>query len=389
MYDVVVVGCGYAGAVCARVLAEEGNKKVLIIDKRNHIAGNMYDEYDKHGLLVHRYGPHISVMNTETCYSFLSRFTEWKPYEHRVNALILGREVPLPFNFSGLDALFPFEKATELKKILLSEYGENSQVPILDMMKSDLKPIRELADFLYENIFLHYTEKMWGLKPTDIDPSVTARIPVRISYDNRHFVHKYQVMPKDGFTNLFKNMLGHSNITIKLNCDAKQILSLNKNKEVLLNGERFDGTVIYTGAIDELFDYKFGDLPYRSLEFQFDYFNKKYVQETTVLNWPDTRPETRRTEMKHLTQQNHIGTTTITEYPGPYNREAEKFAEPYYPISNNYCNTLYEQYRIEAEQYKKLYMIGRLADYKYYNMEATINRALEVTKRILCNLEEC
>lgn len=374
MYDAIVVGAGYAGSISARKLAEECGAKVLLIDRRNHIAGNMYDEVDKEGVLVHKYGPHIPVMNEEKSYEFLSRFTEWNQYEHSVNAEIEGIEVPLPINFTSLDRLFDKKIAEEMKKKLVEEYGKDAQVPILQMRQSKDKVIQELGEYIFEKVFLHYTMKMWDLRPEEIDPSVTARIPVRLSYDDRHFTHKIQVMPKDGFTKLFENMLDHPNIDVKLEVDSKDILRIDvENKKVFYLGKEFNGQVIYTGALDYLFEYEYGVLPYRALEFEFETHRCDYIQDSPVLNWPDSRPATRRTEMKRLTNQMIEGvTTTITEYPGEYNKDANQWNEPYYPIITDACIELYNRYKSKLEGFDNFHLIGRLADYKYYNMEATI-----------------
>lgn len=384
MYDYVIVGTGYAGAVCARKLAEELDAKILIIDKRENIAGNMFDFYNKDGILVHKFGPHISVMNEKKTFDFLSRFTEWIPYHHTVKAEVDGIQVPLPFNLTSIDLLFDVEKAILLKTKLINAYGFDSNIPILELKTSTDDEIKKLADYIYEKIFVHYTMKMWGLSPDEIDPSVTARIPIRVSYDNKHFLHKYQVMPKEGFTKLFEKMLDHPNITIKLNTNSMDLLKLGKKNEILFNGEKFNGKIVYTGALDELFSYKYGTLPYRSLEFEFKTYEKDYIQESTVLNWPDDRPATRRTEMKRLTGQKLDGkTTTIVEYPGAYNKDAEQFCEPYYPIVADEYISQYEKYMNEIKNYPQIYTVGRLADYKYYNMEATILRALEVADKII------
>lgn len=380
MDDVIVVGAGYAGAVCARRIAEELGKRVLLIEKRSHIAGNMYDAYDAHGILVHQYGPHISVMNEERVFRFLSRFTEWVPYHHTVRAEIDGRKVPLPFNLTSIDLLFPVEEAVALKEKLTAAYGFDANIPILELRRSQDAEVQKLAEYIYEKVFVHYTMKMWGLSPDEIDPAVTARIPVRISYDNKHFLHKYQVMPKDGFTKLFEKLLNHPNITVQLNTDARKVLALEeKNHTVLYQGQRFEGTVVYTGAIDVLLKERYGALPYRSLEFQQETYDKDYMQEETVLNWPDERRATRRTEMKRLTGQKLEGKTTLlTEYPGTYRQGSDRFGEPYYPINREENSLLYEQYAAELSKYRQVLPVGRLADYKYYNMEAVILRAFEV-----------
>lgn len=385
MYDVIIIGCGFAGAISARRIAEECNKKVLIIDRRNHIAGNMYEEKDSQGVIIHKYGPHISVLNEDKSYEFLSRFTEWTSYEHRVNAEIDGQEVPLPINFTGIDKLFNEEEAQNIKIKLITAYGENAQVPILEMKKSNDEIIRAFAEFVFEKVFLHYTMKMWDLTPEEIDPSVTARIPVRLSYDDRHFTHRIQVMPRHGFTKLFENMLDHPNIRVQLGVDSKDILKVDsKENKVYYNDKEFKGTVIYTGALDYLFDYEYGVLPYRSLEFVFEQHDKEYVQDTPVLNWPDDRSATRRTEMKRLVNQYVKSvTTTITEYPGAYNKDADKWNEPYYPIITEECINMYNKYKCKLDGMQNFYLMGRLADYKYYNMEATVLRTLEMSDIII------
>lgn len=383
-HDFIVIGAGYAGSICAREIAEKQNKRVLLIDKRNHIAGNMYDQFNEDGILIHKYGPHISVMNDHRVFDYLSRFTQWIPYLHTVKAEIDGVEVPLPFNFTAIDYLFPVYQAIEIKDALIQAYGQGANVPILELRKSPNPVIRKLAEYVYEKVFVHYTMKMWGLGPEEIDPSVTARIPVRLSYDNKHFLHKYQVMPKHGFTKLFENMLDHPNITLQLGVQAGNVIRLDTDSQsVLYEGEKYTGGIVYTGALDQFFDYDLGVLPYRSLEFEFNTYPETHIQDSSVLNWPDGRPATRRTEMKRLTRQNLPGvTTTITEYPGAYDKDGDRFHEPYYPIVHEDCIRLYQNYKKRLEPFKNIWLVGRLADYKYYNMEATILRALDVAGQI-------
>lgn len=387
MYDYIVVGAGYAGAVCARRLAEELDARVLVIDKRAHIAGNMYDYYNADGILVHKYGPHISVMNEKKTFDFLSRFTEWMPYHHTVKVEIDGQQVPLPINLTSIDLLFHTEAAIGIKEKLVSAYGFGANIPILELLKSEDADLRGLADYIYEKVFVHYTMKMWGLSPDEIDPSVTARIPVRLSYDNRHFLHRYQVMPKYGFTRLFEKMLEHPKVTVWLNTNASKVLRLGENGLVEFQGQVYDGKIVYTGALDELFDYKHGALPYRSLAFEFETLAVDYVQESTVLNWPDDRPATRRTEMKRLTgQKKHGVTTMVTEYPGGYDKSSDRFCEPYYPIVQERCMAQHGKYLEELGKYKQIQPVGRLADYKYYNMEAAILRAFDVSENIISDV---
>ncbi len=382
MDNYIVVGCGFAGAVLGRLIAEELDEKVTICDKRPHIAGNMYDYYDKAGVLVHKYGPHILVINHKECFDFLSRFTAWTYYEHRVDAEVCGVQVPLPINFTSINKLFPVEKAQTIIQALTTQYGENSLVRILDMKESDNPIIKEFADFVYRHVFVDYTMKMWGLSPTEISPEVTGRIPVRLSYDSRHFLQKYQYMPQDGYTKLFEKMLDHPNIHVELGVNACDHITLD-NGCVLWDEQPYRGKVIYTGSIDELLDYRYGVLPYRSLSFTLETWNKDYVQEPPVLNWPDSRPQTRRTEMKRLTQQQIEGvTTTLTETPGQYVKEDTRFGEPYYPIVSDECKKLYQTYTDDLEKYSQIILAGRLAEYKYYNMEATIVNAFRIFQKL-------
>jgi UDP-galactopyranose mutase len=379
-YDIIIVGCGYAGSVCARLLAEKSNKRILLLDRRSTIAGNMYDYKNESGILVHKYGPHIPAMNDKNVYDFLSRFTEWTSYEHHVLAEIDGVEIPLPVNFTSIEKLFPSEKARKIKRLLTDKYGADAQVPILTLRKDTDADIKEFAEYIYRKVFYHYTLKMWGKDPDEMDPAVTGRIPVRLSHDDRHFLHAYQVMPKNGYTELFINLLDHPNIEIALDTDALDILKPDFDRHTLLYKNRaFDGHVIYTGAIDELFGFAHGPLPYRSLRFEARTFQEDYVQHSPVLNWPDSRPATRRTEMKRLTGQ-HIAnvTTTITEYPGAYNTKDEHYGEPYYPIIDSENQHLYEKYKNLLADFANISIVGRLAEYKYYNMEAVILAAFEL-----------
>ena len=374
----IVVGAGYAGAIAARFIAENFDEKVTLIEKRDHVAGNMFDYINNDGIIVHRYGPHISVMKNEKVFNYLSRFTEWIPYEHRVNALINNKEVPLPINFNSILKLYDNDTAKKLIGMLIEEYGANQLVPILMLKSHRNLALSSFGNDIYEKVFLHYTIKMWGKSPDEIDPAVTGRIPIRLSFDNRHFLHPYQVMPKRGFTSLFNNMLNHPNIEVRLNTDATKIIRIDLEKKcILLNEKEYRGIMVYTGALDTLFNYCYGQLPYRSLKFVFETFAQTDIQNTAVLNWPDRRPETRRTEMKKLTGQKCDGkTTTITEIPGAYDISSKDFSEPLYPIISEEYQKLYNKYRMLAEQIPCFYPIGRLADYKYYNMEDTVLRTL-------------
>ncbi|KUK76953.1 MAG: hypothetical protein XD93_0626 [candidate division WS6 bacterium 34_10] len=377
MYDVIVVGSGYAGSIMARKFADIG-KKVLVLERRNHIGGNMYDEKDKNGILVHKYGPHIAYMNIWRTYDFLSQYTEFVPYQHHVNAEIDGVEVPLPFNLNSIDKLFELKKALKLKEMLIKEFGMDKKVPILELRKSKKKEIRDLAEYIYEKVFLDYTTKMWGKGPEELDPAITGRVPVHVSYDDRHFTQLIQVMPKHGYTEIFKKMLNHKNIEIELNVEALGRIKLD-NWKILYKGKEFKGTLIFTGAIDELMNEKYGKLPYRSLYFEHKTYKVDRLQSVAVINWPDKRSATRRTENKLLVCQPNVPnvTSTITEYPGEYNKKDKKWNDPYYPIIEKENIKKVGKYFKEAEKYKNLVLIGRLAEYKYYNMEAVILATLD------------
>ena len=272
MYDCIVIGAGIAGAAFARKLAEEAGKKVLVIERRSHIGGNCYDVPDEYGILIHEYGPHIFHTGLEEVYEYLSRFTEWYPFGHEVVAKVGDKLIPVPFNLNTLHMVYEKEKADLLEKKLIEAYGEGSRVPIMKLRENDDPDIREIAQYVYENVFLKYTMKQWGQKPEEISPEVTGRVPVLISYDNRYFQDKYQGVPKDGFTPMFEHMLDHENIEVVLDTDCRDVLKFTGN-EILFEGKPFAGDVIYTGALDELFDCKFGRLPYRSLDFHFEHYD--------------------------------------------------------------------------------------------------------------------
>ena len=261
-----------SGATVANKLANQG-KKVRVIEKRNHIGGNCYDCNDEYGILVHLYGPHIFHTNSDEVFEYLSQFTKWYDYSHEVVGNVYGKIIPIPFNLNTLNIVFGEEKGNDLKKKLVDNYGMNARVPILELQKNEDEGIKEIAEYVYENIFLKYTMKQWNQKPEEVDKSVTARVPVLVSYDNRYFQDKYQGMPLEGYTKIFDNMLDHPNITVELGKDAKEVISFDfDHYKILVDGQVFDGEVVFTGAIDELFDCKLGRLPYRSLEFKFEHY---------------------------------------------------------------------------------------------------------------------
>ncbi len=383
-YDVLIVGAGFAGSTAARILAEQGNK-ILLIEKRPHIGGNMYDFTSKTGVTVHKYGPHIYHTNSDAVHRFLSRFTEWWNYSHEVVGWVDEKFVVIPFNLNSLEITFP--NYSELRELLIGDFGMEQKVPILEMMNHSKQSIREIADYIYRKIFLYYTLKQWGISPEEIDPSVTGRVPVYISYDNRYFRDKYQGLPKDGFINLFTKMLDHENIVIKTGVDAKNIIAIDPlENRVEFRGEIQAKQVIYTGAIDELFNYRYGTLPYRSLHFQFEDLEKSEGPELPkgTVNFPgppEIYPYTRVTDFWHFsTNKPKYGTTIVKEFPGAYNIHSQQFNSPYYPVINEHCIKIYNQYQQEAQSVKNLHLLGRLAEYKYYNMDSVIERTITYIK---------
>ena len=381
-YDVIVIGCGFAGATIAERLATQESKKVLIIEKRNHIGGNMYDYIDENGIITHQYGPHLFHTNIDKVYEYVTSFGDWFTYEHRVLGKVKGKLVPIPFNLTSIEKSFSKEKSEKLKKVLSKEFGKDKKIPILELRKHSDKDVNELAEFIYENVFLYYTMKQWGQKPEEIDPSVTNRVPVYISKDDRYFQDKYQIMPKEGYTKIFEKMIGNKNIDIMLSTNASEIIKFDSNK-ILVNNKEYKGLVIYTGAIDELFNYKYGELPYRSLKFEFETKNLEFFQSVGTVNYPTKEDKfTRITEYKHMTSPNCKSkkTTIMREYPCSYNKDSH--LTPYYPINNDTNNKLYNEYVKETSKYKNLYLLGRLAQYKYYNMDLIINEALDLYEKL-------
>jgi UDP-galactopyranose mutase len=382
-YDILVAGAGYAGAVAARALAEKG-KKVLVLERRDHIGGNAYDCPDESGVLIHKYGPHIFHTNDKRVFDFLSRFTGWRRYQHRVIAniprdnpeVVPARKktdgrffFPVPFNLDSLKNAFGMEEGARLGQKLLDAYPAQSQVTILELRRNPDPEIAAIADYVYGHVFVRYTMKQWGQTPEEIDPNTTARVPVRLSQDDRYFQDAYQGMPLEGYTRMFERMLDHPNIEVRLGVDARPIL-----KEARV-------PVIYTGQVDELFNFQFGPLPYRTLDFRFETLSQDCFQTHATVNYTVDEDFTRITEFKHLTGQVLPGVTTIVkEYSRAYAGAEGEI--PYYAIINPENNALYARYRAEADKQPNLYLLGRLAEYKYYNMDAIAGRALELADRL-------
>ena len=388
-YDALVVGAGYAGAVSARRLAEDGDKTVLVLERRDHVGGNAYDCLDEHGVLIHKYGPHIFHTNDRRVFDYLSRFTAWRDYQHRVVANIPDEngephrrlQYPVPFNLTSLETAFGEAEGRRLGDKLIAAYGAEKKVTILELRQNPDPEISAIADYVYAHVFVRYTMKQWGQTPEEIDPNTTARVPVFLSWDDRYFQDTYQGMPLNGYTPLFEKMLDHPNITVELGTDALARLELADGK-VKLDGEEFHGPVIYTGQADELFGFCFGPLPYRTLDFGFETLERDFFQTHGTVNYTVDQDYTRITEFKRLTGQDLPGVTTIMkEYSKAYTGAEGQI--PYYAIINPANNALYGKYAERAAQYPNLRLLGRLAEYKYYNMDAIAARALALTDELL------
>ena len=373
MFDIVIVGAGLAGSVLAERLAKSG-KKVLIIERRKHIAGNCYDEVDSSGILIHKYGPHLFHTDDANIWAYLSQFTEWTLYHHRVKAVIDGKPVPLPFNLNTLHEVFPSSLADKLEAALLRSFEYGKRVPILELKNSADADLQFLADYVYEKVFLHYTEKQWGLPPDKISEAVTARVPILIGRDDGYFSDRFQAVPKFGYAKLVANMLDHKNIKLLLNTDSKEVMELS-GEYVRLFRKRFKGRLIYTGQLDELFDKKFGELPYRSLDMKFETLEAEKFQAAPVVNYPNNYDFTRITEFKQIHPKQSTRTTILKEYPQAY---VAGVNEPYYPLFTDEARATYEKYSAELAAFKNVTAVGQLAEYRYYDMDDVVKRALEV-----------
>lgn len=372
----IVVGCGFSGAVIANLIADKLNQKVIIIDKKNHIAGNSYDYRDKNNIMIHKYGSHIFHTNNEKVWSFLKRFSDFNNYIHKVDVVIDGKKVQIPFNFNTLYQLFSETTAKKIKEKLLEKYNYGAKIPILEFQKQNDEDLKFLAKYVYEKIFLNYTIKQWELKPNEIDKTITSRVPLCLDNDNRYFQDKYQGIPINGYTNLIEKIINHPNIKVVLNSDYKNFKK--QNSELIKNSRIF-----YTGSIDEFFDYEYGMLPYRSLKFEFEEHNKEFYQSCACINYPNDFSFTRIHEFKYYLGDKSNKTIIAKEYPQKFKFEEN---ERYYPIINEENIKLYNKYLKKAENFKNIYFLGRLGDYKYYNMDLAVLRAIELFEAIKFNV---
>ena len=360
MFDYLVVGAGFAGSVLAERLARGSGKRVLICDQRAHIGGNAYDEYDAAGVLVHRYGPHIFHTNSAEVFNYLSRFTAWRAYEHRVLASVDGQLLPMPINLDTINRLYGLKLDSAGVTDFLASVAEKRAA----IRTSEDVVLSQVGRDLYHKFFRGYTRKQWGVDPSELDAQVAARIPVRTNRDDRYFTDEFQAMPRRGFTRLFENLLDHPNISILLNTDYREIADEIPYRQM-----------IYTGPIDEFFDLRFGKLPYRSLQFQHETHDRARFQSAAVVNYPNEHDYTRITEFKYLTGQEHRQTSVVYEFP-------KADGDPYYPIPRAANAAIYKQYRALAEATPDVRFVGRLATYRYYNMDQVIAQALTVYKKI-------
>ncbi len=360
MYDWLIVGAGFAGSVLAERLASQRNERVLVIDRRAHIGGNAYDRHNDCGLLIHQYGPHIFHTNSKQVFDYLSQFTDWRSYEHRVLAEVDGQLLPIPINLDTVNKLYALDLTSEELEDWFAVRAEK----VDDIRTSEDVVVSKVGRELYEKFFRGYTRKQWGLDPSELDKSVTARVPTRTNRDDRYFGDEYQFMPKCGYTRMFERMLDHPNINIMVQTDYRRVKDAIPHRRL-----------VYTGPIDEFFDYRFGKLPYRSLHFRHVTLDQEWHQPVAVVNYPLTHDYTRVTEYKHLTGQPHPRTALTYEFPS-------STGDPYYPVPKAENQELFKKYERLALATPNVWFVGRLATYRYYNMDQIVGQALATFRRI-------
>ncbi len=373
-YQAVVIGAGLSGAVMAERMASQLGWQVLVLEQRPHLGGNCYDEYDDAGVLVHKYGPHLFHTDKQQVWDYLSQFTQWRPYEHRVLSRIDGQLLPIPFNLTSIRQSFASAEAEAMIAELIRRFGSDARVPILQLRQEESPLLQRLAEFIYQRAFVNYTSKQWGVGPEAISPAVTARVPVVVSTDDRYFTDPWQAVPVDGYSAMIGRILQHPAIDVELNTPMAARLQLDIAKgEVWLDGEPFAGMLVYTGMIDQLLPGE-APLPYRSLRFEHQHLSQPQFQPATTVNYPNEEAYTRITEFKHLTGQHHAGTSIVYEYPCDY--QPQQGLEPYYPIFTDEAQQRYQQYRARLAAMPQLLALGRLAEYRYFDMDDAVDNAL-------------
>ncbi|MCR5639077.1 MAG: UDP-galactopyranose mutase [Lachnospiraceae bacterium] len=366
-YDYVIVGAGLAGLTFARIKADEG-KKILVVERRSHIGGNVYDSYNNDGILIHNYGPHIFHTKDKEVYEFLSRFTEWNDFQHRVLSFVDGNLIPMPITLENVNKLYNLNMSTEEMKGFIAKKAEK-----IDEIKSSRDVALSMAgQEIYEKFFENYTKKQWGVDPKDLDTSVISRIPLRYNRDTRYFTDQYQGMPKFGYTKMCESMIASKNIKIMLNTDFEEI------REDIPESAQ----IIYTGAADAYYGYKYGRLKYRSLKFKFETYRMEEYQEAPVVNYPNDYDYTRITEFKKMTWQKSDVTTIVKEFPCDYDPDDPEADEPYYPFPTKEWKDKFALYKADMDKEKRVHFIGRLAQYRYYNMDAVVRTAIDLAKEV-------
>ena len=379
--DVLVIGAGLSGCVVARQLADK-RKKVEIWERRPHVGGNMYDYVDKHGILVHKYGPHTFHTTQKYLFDFMCQYGEWEPYQLTCGAKIMGQFTPTPFNYRTIDQFYKQEDAEKLKKAIEEEFPGKNMATVVEVLQAKNHLVREYGKFLFEHDYKLYTAKQWGIAAEDVDASILKRVPLRFSYEEGYFDDEYQVMPKESYTKFFANLLDHENIEVKLGIEARDHIKISADgKYVEIDGRKAGVPVVYTGALDELFNADNGKLPYRSLRFEWHYEDIESKQPYPVTAYPESKGYTRITEYKKLPIQNVAGTSYAVEYSLMY--DADKEQEPYYPLLTEQSIQSASTYKERANKVENLYFCGRLADFCYYNMDQALERALKLSEEII------
>lgn len=388
--NIVVVGTGFSGSIIARQIAESFDVHVKVVEKRSHIGGNMYDEVNEQGILVQKYGPHFLNTNKYFIIKFLMQYAELFPHNTKLLSFIDGKYIRLPFNFTSVQQLVGAEKAEGLLKKFREYFKGRDRVPVLEIIDHEDEEVHAFGELLFEKAYRNYTTKMWDTPPEKVDKYILNRVPMAMNYDERYLNADFQYLPVNGYHEIFENMLNHPNISVELNVDALDHIKLDpETKEIFYDGEKVD-CLVYTGPIDELFGYKYGELPYRSLDIRYNSFEEESVLPCEIISYPQADGYTRKTEYRKIMadQSKCKGSVVATEYPLPYDKNAETGNTPYYPLMTPESLDTYKKYKEEVTSYKGLFLCGRLAEFRYYNMDVCIEHALESAEHIKSHLKE-